>query len=287
MPTIGTARIGPPPRIAIDHCGRGELVVFLHGVGGNRRNWRANLPAFAEHFLAAAWDARGYGDSDDYPGALRFRDFSDDLARVLDHFGAARAHLVGLSMGGRIALDFARSHPDRLHTLTLCATFTGFGTFSEEAKAEFVRSRKEPLVNGLEPADIADAVARSLMGPKATDTALAQLVDSMVHLHKESYIKSIEALVHEDTDSSLDHVHVPTHVVCGASDPLTPLAMSQEIVRLIPNAQLTLLPDAGHLLNIESPAAFDEAVLGFLLKNSPRHPSSGGSAVSGSTAPPR
>lgn len=271
MSYIETVRIGPAPRIALDHMGSGELVVFLHGVGGNRCNWRGNLPIFGQRFLAAAWDARGYGDSDDYDGALRFSDFSDDLARVLDHFGAERAHVVGLSMGGRIALDFARRHAGRLLTLTLCATFRGFGSFSDEAKAEFVRSRKEPLLNGLEPADIAEPVARSLLGPRATEAVFRQLVDSMARLHKDSYIKSIEALVREDTDSRLDHVRVPTHIVCGASDPLTPLDMSREIAGLIPQAELTLLPDAGHLLNIESPAGFERAVLDFLVRNSPAH----------------
>ncbi|MDP9920565.1 3-oxoadipate enol-lactonase [Variovorax boronicumulans] len=266
MQATKTVHVGLFPRIAVDHCGSGELVVFLHGIGGNRRNWKSSLPVFGEHFLAAAWDARGYGDSDDYAGALRFHDFSDDLARVLDHFGVDRAHLVGLSMGGRIALNFAQRHTDRLHSLTLCATFKGFGTFSDAAKAEFIRSRKEPLLNGQEPADIAEDVARSLLSPGASDAALQQLVDSMQRLHKESYIKSIEAMVHEDVDASLDHVRVPTHVVCGASDPLAPPAMSREIVRLIPHAELTLLPDTGHLLNIENPSGFNDVVLNFLLR---------------------
>ena len=141
-----TDRIGPAPRLAVDHMGSGELLVFLHGIGGNKRNWHDNLPAFASHWHAAAWDARGYGESDDYEGPLTFSDFSHDLARVLDHFGAAKAHIVGLSMGGRIAQDFAALYPDRLLTLTLCDTHRGFSHFSEEKRREFIRLRKEPLV---------------------------------------------------------------------------------------------------------------------------------------------
>lgn len=266
-PALETTLIGPSPRIAVESVGSGELVVFMHGIGGNRRNWRDNLPVVGRHFKAAAWDARGYGDSDDYDGALRFRSFSEDLARVLDHFGAERAHIVGLSMGGRIAIDFARVYPERLLTLTLCATNIGFSRFSPEACDEFVSSRREPLLNGQEPADIAGPVARSLMGPKATDAALAQLVDSMSRLHKMSYIKSIEALVHDDTLSGLDHIKVPTHVMCGADDPLTPVSMSNEIAGLIPQASLTIIPDAGHLLNIENVAGFNESALDFLLRH--------------------
>lgn len=81
------------PRIAIDVMGEGPLLVLLHGIGGNRSNWQFQLPAFAGDFTVAAWDARGYGLSDDYESDLDFSDFSRDLARLLDHFGAAKAHL--------------------------------------------------------------------------------------------------------------------------------------------------------------------------------------------------
>src|SRR5580658_7217231 len=95
-----TKLIGPAPRLAVDHQGQGELVLFMHGIGGNRTNWHDQLPACAARFHAVAWDARGYGLSDDYPGPLSYDDFCHDILRVLDHFGARKAHLVGLSMGG-------------------------------------------------------------------------------------------------------------------------------------------------------------------------------------------
>jgi 3-oxoadipate enol-lactonase len=264
---LTTIMVPPSPRISVDWMGEGDLVLFLHGIGGNKRNWRGNLPAFARHFRAAAWDARGYGESEDYDGDLLFRSFAEDVARVMDFLKAPKAHIVGLSMGGRIAMDFARAFPERLATLTLCATHIGFAHFSERAKAEFIRSRKEPLVNGGEPADIAEPVARSLVGPKCTPEALAQLVDSMSRLHKWSYIKAIEASVLSDTYTPLDHIHVPTHVMCGADDPLTSAELAREIQGMIEGAELTIIPEAGHLLNIERPAEFEAASLGFLLRH--------------------
>ena len=100
MPAWTTDIIPGSPRIAVDHEGTGPLSIFLHGIGGNRTNWHDQLAVVGAHFHAVAWDARGYGASDDYDGALDFGDFAVDLARVIDHFGVARAHLVGLSMGG-------------------------------------------------------------------------------------------------------------------------------------------------------------------------------------------
>lgn len=260
-----SVRIGPKPFISVDHLGTGDLLVFMHGIGGNKRNWHDNLPEFGKHFHAVAWDARGYGESDDYDGDLDFHDFARDLARVLDHFGARRAHVVGLSMGGRIAMDFAEHYPDRLLTLTLCDTHHGFSNFSEAKKAEFIRLRKEPLVNGGEPKDIAGPVAKTLVSPRAVAGAFDKLVDSMSRLHKWSYIKSIEATTRSDGHKKLGEIRVPTHVVVGADDTLTTPKIARELVAMIPGSVLTVVPDAGHLVNIEQPAAFNEAAIKFIL----------------------
>jgi 3-oxoadipate enol-lactonase len=260
-------KIGPAPRIAVEHAGQGEVVIFMHGIGGNRRNWYDQIDAFAAHFHAIAWDARGYGDSDDYEGPLNFGHYADDLARVLDHFGARRAHVVGLSMGGRIAMDFAARYHERLLTLTLCDTHKGFAGFSDEKKKAFIASRKEPLLAGKEPKDIAEPVARTLVGPNASEEAFRSLVDSMSRLHKESYIKSIEASVMSDVRNDLGKIKVPTHVVVGSEDRLTTVEMAKELAGDIPGAELTVIDDAGHLVNIEKPAEFNAAALGFLRRH--------------------
>ena len=109
-----------PPRIAVDHLGAGPPVILMHGIGGNRTNWHDQLPEFGAQFHAITWDARGYGASDDYEGALDFGDFAHDLARVLQYFKVPRGHLVGLSMGGMIAMDFYSRYPAQVATLTLC-----------------------------------------------------------------------------------------------------------------------------------------------------------------------
>jgi 3-oxoadipate enol-lactonase len=259
-----TVRIGPAPHIAVDHMGEGELLVFMHGIGGNKRNWVDNLPAFAKHWHAVAWDARGYGESDDYEGPLTFTDFSHDLARVLDHFGARKAHIVGLSMGGRIAQDFAALYPDRLLTLTLCDTSGGFSQFSDEKRREFIRLRQEPLLKGGEPKDIAVPVAKTLIGPKSSKEAFDALVDSMSRLHKQSYIKTIEASGMAGSHGKHADIRVPTHVIVGAEDKLTTPDMCRQLADAIPGARLTVIPDAGHLVNIEQPEQFNAAAIAFI-----------------------
>lgn len=265
MTELMNSLVGHAPRISINHIGSGEAVFFLHGVGGNKTNWSQNLPAFAQHFTAIAWDCRGYGDSDDYDEDLDFKDFSDDLLRVLDALDIRKVHLVGLSMGSWIAMNFAVSYPERLRSLTLCCTHAGFSYLSDFAKAEFVRSRKEPLLNGMEPRDIAGAVARSLVSPNAPTHVVTQLEQSMAALRKTSYLKSIEALIHTDFRNDLPYIRTPCLVVSGSNDSLTTADMGREVSTLVPNAQFALIEDAGHLPNIEKPAQFERIVLDFLL----------------------
>lgn len=257
-------RIPGTPRLAASLAGQGPLLLFMHGIGGNRSNWRAQLPHFAGHFSCIAWDARGYGDSDDYPGPLAFDQFVLDLLGVLDHFGAERAHLVGLSMGGRIAMRAALLHPARIATLTLVDTHEGFEAFSPAQRQAFVDSRRAPLLAGKEPRDIADAVARSLVGPNARPEHLQQLVDSIAALHKDSYIKSLQATVEQVVLGDISSISAPAHFIVGAHDSLTPVAMHHEMAAKMGGAPVSVLPRAGHLSNIENPDAFNAAAMAWL-----------------------
>jgi 3-oxoadipate enol-lactonase len=257
------------PRLAVDVAGSGPLVVLMHGIGGNRSNWREQLPVLASHYTAVAWDARGYGESEDYAGPLEFGDFSADLVRLLDHFGAKAAHLVGLSMGGRIALDFHDRHPGRVRTLTLCDTHLGFAHMPEEKRCEFVRLRQEPLLAGKQPRDIAESVARTLVSPRAAPGAYERLVESMCALRKDSYLKSIAASVGYATTARLEAISVPTHIIVGEDDQLTPPASAQELVHRIAGARYTEIAAAGHLSNIEQPERFNAALMSFLLEHAP------------------
>jgi len=257
--------IGPAPRIAVERMGQGSLVLLLHGIGGNRTNWREQLPAIAGHLHAVAWDARGYGLSDDYEGPLHNNDFCDDLLRVLDHFKAETAHLVGLSMGASIIQDFYAYQPGRVASMVLADTRPGFeAAFDPVARQEFLRLRLEPLLEGKEPADIAPTVARSLMGSSAGEEVYLRLVESMRALHKASYIKAIEARGTWQPVFVPGAVTVPTLVLVGADDRLTPPAMAKSIAAAIPGARLAIIPSAGHLSNIEQPLLFNKLVLDFL-----------------------
>ncbi len=265
---LKTLTLGPPPKIAVDVAGDGPLVILLHGIGGNRLNWREQLQSLAPEFTAVAWDARGYGASEDYEGALDFADFSADLQRVIDAFGCRRAHLVGLSMGGRIALDFYGRTSDHVASLVLADTSAGAeATRSREALEEVLRLRQKPLLDGQTPVEMGYGMAQHLVAPDASAAAVQSVIDSFAALRKASYLKTLDTVTRYTKFPPFASIKVPTLVMVGEHDRIATPDYARSMAAAIPNGQFCLLPDAGHLSNLENPDAFDRALITFLRRH--------------------
>lgn len=257
--------IGGDPAIAVEHAGAGSLVLCLHGIGGNRTNWRAQLRTLSSDFHMAAWDLRGYGESDDYQGPLSFDLIEGDLVRVLDRFGAASAHFVGLSLGGRISLDFARRRPERVRSLVLADTSaTSAAMNSEENIKAFLDLRLRPLREGKTPRDIAPALTETLIGPEVSAEARAEITASLCALRTESYAKTLECAVRYQTFGPLEKIAQPALVITGEYDRLAPPDVARDLATRLPNARFKQINGAGHLSNIEKPELFSAAVAAFL-----------------------
>ena len=161
-------------------------------------------------------------------------------------------------------MDFAQRNPERMATLTICDSLPGFVHLSDEQRREFIRLRKEPLIQGKEPKDIAPVIAATLIGKSTRPGSFERLVASMSALHKQSYIKTIEGVANYSRVLELETICAPTHFVVGDEDRLTPPELSRAMAQRIAGARLTLITGAGHLSNIEQPAKFNRAVLGFI-----------------------
>ena len=276
MPDTGgfqCATIGAGPGLFVEYAGSGELAVFLHGVGGHRQDWYGQLPAFSGRYRALAWDARGYGRSGDYPGPADLDDFCRDLVQVLDHFNADQAHVIGLSMGGFIAQEFYRAFPGRVKSLVLAGTSKGFPEIYAAAWiGEFLRTRCEPLRNGLDIADIAPKIATALVSPSASRAVRDRAFDSLLKLRKPVYIKSLEAIVRHRIRLDYSQVKVPTLIMVGAEDQIMPPRASVQLAEAISSAELVILNGAGHLVNLEQPDQFNTTVLDFLDRHFPSQP---------------
>jgi 3-oxoadipate enol-lactonase len=266
---IETIYVGKRPRIAIDVAGVDDasrpLVMFLHGNGFSRLDWHDQLAAFAPRYRAAAWDARGHGASDDYDGPYRFADACDDLVRVLDHLGVEAAHLVGHSMGGRILLEFQRRYPARMRSLVLASVSAKREPPLSPQELETRLARRViPLRRGDDLAAIAEANTRHYLAPGATPQVFARVRDRLANVRRESYAKTLETVVSYVDFPPYDSIRAPCLVLTGSEDPQATPAFARACADAIPGAKLVLIPNSGHMVNMEQPDAFNAAVLAFI-----------------------
>lgn len=263
--------IAGAPRLACAVTGSGRPVVFLHGIGGNHSNWRRQTAALEADFTTVAWDARGYGASEDYDCPLAFTDFADDLVRLLDQLNVERAHLIGLSMGARILMDFASRYDERVGTLTLCDCFYGFeAALSPEKQREYIELRERPLLNGKTFADLAPQLIDSLVSPNCSVEIREELRASILELRAESYLKTLRASTSFDRGGELQRLSVPVQLIFGEADLLTPPSIGEAMLDMVNDGRLAVLPRAGHLSNLEEPDAFNEVLTRFLAEHQAR-----------------
>lgn len=264
---VGYGRTLSSPRIAYAYYGDGEQTIFfLHGIGGNKKNWLDQLRYFGDQgYRAIAWDIRGYGDSDDYEGAFDFEKISADLIRLMDELAIDKAHFVGLSMGGRILMDFAYRYAHRINHLVICAAFPSFGkALSAQQRENYIKLRKQPLLQGQSFAELAPALITSLVGNDVPDSVYQSLYGSICELRKDSYLKALEAAVFFDRRDEIQSIRNPTLLLYAENDRLTPPDMGQQVAALMPHAQITILPNSGHLMNLEVSDLFNQVVQQFI-----------------------
>jgi len=262
---IDAVRIAGAPALTADVAGSGPLLIFIHGVGGGRRNWQRQVAQFGQHFRAVAVDLRGYGDSDDDGSdTRRFEDFADDIVRIIDHFGESKAHICGLSMGGRVALDLIARHPARVASLTLADTSAGSAETQDPAKIEaFLASRRAPLLAGQTPAELAPVLVETLAGPNATADQRAELIASLAALRTVSYLKTLEAVTRFTAFPDFAEIAVPVQVIVGSEDRVAPPHVARAMAEAIPGARFAEIAGAGHISNVESPDVFNAILADF------------------------
>jgi 3-oxoadipate enol-lactonase len=268
-----TCRVARKPKIAVILAGWGEALVFLHGVGTSKAAWNAQLTFFRDTYFTCAWDARGYGESDDYESELDFaRDFTSDLAAVLDDLKIQAAHLVGLSMGGLIAQCFYFAHPERVLSLVLAHTFPSFASLGDEFVSLFIAKRLQPLLDGAQPSDLAAATVAQLVGPSASPSVRDHLRSSLCEVRKGPYIRTMQGMLRQAPPGALEDIAVPTLLLTGEFDQLSPPDLTRNMANRIRSSQSVIIPDCGHLSSLERPMEFNAAVCDFLTRHTGRAP---------------
>jgi pimeloyl-ACP methyl ester carboxylesterase len=250
-----------------DIHGDGPAVVFVHAGIADSRMWEPQLHSFSDSHTVVRLDLPGFGNSPIETNPVSYR---GAVADALDAAGVERAAIVGTSLGGMVALDFALDSPERASALVLVGAGTDDHEYSAEMQA-FDAAEEAALERGDLEAAVNANLEFWLAGPRRTlDDVDPKVSELVAEMQRRAFAQSeghddLRALrLDPPASQRLDEVRVPTLVVTGDEDVNDILVMGDRLARDIPGAERATIAGAAHLPNLEQPERFDRIVLGFL-----------------------
>jgi 3-oxoadipate enol-lactonase len=250
--------------IGYDDVGDGPPLLLLHAFPLSRRMWAPQIAALSGRMRCIAPDTRGFGESAAEPPFTMDR-YADDAIELLDALGVSeRVAVCGLSMGGYVSFALWHRHADRVRALVLADTRatadTPEGKRKRAAMIELARSRGA--------AAVAEQQAPALLSKRTAERCpeLLDTVRTMITAQSpEAIVGASEAMMHRpDSTPTLGTITVPTLIIVGSDDTVTPPSDAETMHRAIPGSRLERIPNAGHLSNLERPAAFNAVLAEFL-----------------------
>lgn len=236
---------------------RFKPIVLIHGFPFNHTMWAPQIPALSEKYRVVAHDVLG-------DGRCTIEFFVDDLIALLDQQKIEKAVLCGLSMGGYIALRALERHPERVSALVLADTQSGAD--SDEVKIKRSASLKLIQEKGLPL--FMEGILKAVLSPETFSTRpqVVTAVKEMILTNSpQAVCSALLALASRtDTTASLKHIKIPTLILVGEQDQLTPPALSITLNKNIKNSEMHVIGHSGHLSNLENPAEFNYRLLSFL-----------------------
>ena len=251
--------------VRIVDAGSGPALVLLHGLGGNWRNWSANIPALIRSHRVVALDLPGFGHSEPYTGAVTIERYVDTVVELLDRLGIERAMFVGNSLGGLFTVETAARHPDRV----AAAILVGAGGIPlarlryRSARAAFNVIRRPRVRRAVTASKRARRLVARTLVHDPTKIADGMVADTLNGLAAPGFDAAFDAGGRYNATVRAPEVACPTLVLWGREDRLLPVAMSAEYHRLIPDSRLIVWDAAGHCPMIEHPARFNDVVTAF------------------------
>jgi pimeloyl-ACP methyl ester carboxylesterase len=250
--------------IAYEDEGRGRPVVLLHGFPFNRSLWRGQAESSSASCRVVAPDLRGHGETSVVAGPATMEEMAEDLAALLDELGVGRAVVGGLSMGGYVALAFLRAYPERVGALVLADTRAQADT--DDARRAREETARRALSDGMGP--IAGMMLPKLLAPATREgrpDLVARVRGMILGTKPEGAAAALRGMAQRrDQTDLLETIRVPTLIIVGSEDVLTPPADSEAMHAKIEGSRLVKIEGAGHVSNLERPGEFDRALAEFL-----------------------
>ena len=255
-------------QMAYTDTGAGRPVVLIHGYPFNRTLWNEQIAALSGSYRVIAPDLRGFGESDSSDGPSTMNRLAQDVAALLDHLEIPRVTIGSLSMGGYVTFAFYKQFASRVRALILADTRAQADT--EEAKQTREQQAEKALAEGM--AGIADAMLPKLLTPETVSKRpeiVKRIRDMMLKTKPEGAAAALRGMAQRDDQTSLlSKITVPTLIIVGSEDAITPVADSEKMNEGIGGSRLVVLENAGHVSNLERTEEFNEALLDFLSESS-------------------
>lgn len=243
-----------------------ELVIFLHAVGGDHSSWYHQLESIGERYTAAAYDFRGHGRSSFTADDTMVRDavsiaaFAKDTISLIEKLGFRRAHLVGLSMGGVVALEVFKRRSEMVQSITLANSWAHHP--ESEGRINFMADQLDKV--SLQ--ESARELIPALFAPETPREIVERAVQIEGSKSRNVYLASWSSMYQTDFRTMLDLIDVPVLLIGGSLDRITPTELLAQIHAVIPTSQLVELEGANHFSNIDQPAGFTRALRSHLLR---------------------
>lgn len=256
-------RVASGAELAFDDHGAGEAVLLIHGHPFNRTMWRFQYEALsARGFRVIAPDLRGYGESAPLGTRVTMRQFAEDIVDLLDELQVAYIAVVGLSMGGLVAMEMAMGWPERVSALGLVAT-TAQAVSTDERETRLALADRLDAGEGLD--DLLATMREKSFGSNPT----SQLVADVEAMMKTTSAGGAAAALRGRTERPdyrplLSRLRMPIFVCVGDEDVFSTREVTEELVGSLRSCELVEIAGVGHLPNLEAPEAFNVALLRFL-----------------------
>ena len=249
-------------RVSFTDVGKGPALLLVHGFPLSRGTWSKQVHAFRSDHRVIAPDLRGLGESEATDGSVPMARYAEDLFELVQHLGLDRVILVGHSMGGYVAMAFAKAYPQVLRGLVLVGTKAGADAPEAAAARQVLAARV--LAEGVSV--VVDAMAPKMLSADNTDADMATAVQGFMSKATPTGVNGALLGMAErpDMGASAGLIRVRTLVVAGTKDAIMPIGESEALARFIPDAMLRLVPGAGHLVAFEAPDAFNAVLKAWL-----------------------
>ncbi|MFQ5923328.1 MAG: alpha/beta fold hydrolase [Anaerolineales bacterium] len=243
------------------HGSHGPLVLMLHGLGSRGEDWVLQIEPLQDEYRLVTPDLRGHGTSPSPSGWPTFRDLAADVSGLLLHLGERRAHVVGLSLGGGVALQMCVDFPEQVESLTIVNAAATLRVPFRRLPSAFVRLAL--LLTGRRRR-LGEWVAASLF-PREDQLQLREVAAERIAENlRLNYFKAITAVLRFDLRKQVHLIEAPTLVVAGKLDDTVPLRPKVALARAILGARLEVIEDSGHATPLDTPVEFNRILLEFL-----------------------